>query len=236
MIIIKLQGGLGNQLFQYAAGRALSIATGKQMVFDLYYLYGTKLSIKNETPRSFELNPYQLGIKITSPSKRSAIFPRKLIKYWYTTLHYKKYADRITENNFAEASSIPGNLLLDGYFQDERYFISIRELLVREIRLPVLPQSYEIYRKNIEGSNSAAVHIRRGDYISNAAASKFHGTLPLSYYRQAFLPEGAIWVIPEEINADPTEVIEHIAALAGLRGQHPERLGGHGIGRRPLTG
>jgi hypothetical protein len=71
-----------------------------------------------------------------------------------------------------------------GYWQSFRYFDSIRQQLIHEIRpINQLSPQYQIYLEKIKGCLSAMIHIRRGDYVNLPVAAKAHGFLGLDYYQ-----------------------------------------------------
>jgi len=78
------------------------------------------------------------------------------------------------------------NIYLDGFWGNEKYFIDIREILLEEFQL--FNPSDEVNMKlaeQIGTCNSVAVHIRRGDYVTNPITYKYHGLCSLDYYERA---------------------------------------------------
>jgi hypothetical protein len=192
-ITIKLQGGLGNQLFQYATGRALSIATGANLVLDLYHLCSTQVYTRMETPRAYALHPYTIRAELLQPADNllHAILPARIKRYLWANVHFRKYACSFGEDFFVPDISTrhteQRTVLLDGFFQNEKYFSHIRHELLEELQLQeALPPVYRKWIAQATAPNSVAVHIRRGDYVLNPSSSVFHGVLPESYYREAF--------------------------------------------------
>jgi hypothetical protein len=192
MLTVKLQGGLGNQLFQYATGRALADKLNIPLYLDLYYLAGSVLHTKNETPRAYALFPYNINAQLLQPQEYfwQTYIPTRLKKLIFTTLHYQGYKTRLGEDFSPEEVSIlinkPQSILLEGFFQHEKYFIAIRQKLLEQICPTIpLPPEYQSYADKITSSNSVAVHIRRGDYVTNPGANAFHGKLPEKYYQDA---------------------------------------------------
>lgn len=192
-ITIKLQGGLGNQLFQYATGRALSIATGANLVLDLYHLCSTQAFSRLETPRAYALHPYLVRAELLQPADNllHAILPSRVKRFLWSDIHYRKYncsfgEDFVVPNIKARLSEqLP--VLLDGFFQNEQYFSPIRQVLLEELQLQeALPLAYREWVAQATATNSVAVHIRRGDYVHNPSAAAFHGVLTETYYREAF--------------------------------------------------
>jgi len=191
MIIVKLIGGLGNQMFQYAVGRRISLHYGFKLKLDLSSFEDGSKNI-TETPRDYALKYFNIKAGIASKLeidkfKQNSIDIEDLKKNDLTfVLNFfkKKY---IKENEFNFNSlilSIKNNVYIDGYWQSEDYFKDISNKIKKEISLK---KEYLFDDKNIldkiSGSNSISIHIRRGDYVGNSETNKFHGTCPLSYYK-----------------------------------------------------
>lgn len=184
MIAVRLEGGLGNQLFQYAAGRALASRHGTDLFLDVSTLLRKRSG--RVTPRKLDLQHFKHAARLGTPSE-SRLMPwlhrmpaiSCLISPWQTFvekgLGFNHQYERLTDNTY-----------LVGYWQSYRYFSSISSLLARELQ-PVAalsPASNEIAQQ-IDASMSVAVHVRRGDYVTLASAATLHGTLPFSYYKAA---------------------------------------------------
>ncbi len=169
MIIVRIVGGLGNQMFQYAYAKALQ-QKGYSVKIDIskfkkYKLHGgyhlDKFNIDLETATPLSIFLSKLGLK-KSRKEKSLLFNNQF-------LNLKK------------------NEYVKGYFQTEKYFSEIREVLLEQFSLK---QEYSstttLYSKKIkQASNSCSLHIRRGDYIFNKKANSVHGTCDLSYYNKA---------------------------------------------------
>lgn len=155
-------------MFQYAAGRALSEQLGCELVLD------TKpLSIPaDHTTRSYGLSAFNIKGCVDTLSD---IQLHRMI-----TLHESKAPDGWTHR-------IKGGTRLDGFWQSERYFKSIRTALLDEFTLSAQPNDY--VRKMADSiratPNAVSIHFRRGDYVSNTKAAEFHGVCSLDYYRNA---------------------------------------------------
>ena len=78
------------------------------------------------------------------------------------------------------------NILLSGYWQSENYFLEIRDILLNEIspKYKLRPE-YGQAKSKIDLSESVAIHVRRGDYVSNPRSANLNGVLPLRYYQNA---------------------------------------------------
>ncbi len=184
MITVKLQGGLGNQLFQYAAARTLAHHHNTSVAFDLRALQGTSPAA-NITPRNYELSAF--GIDPVQPPLLDSLrygltavaLPkplRSLLRRWHGSTEYREKSFDF-DPNFIRATS--ANTYLTGYFQSERYFESIRELLRRELKFisnaEPLPTTYNPHLSTV------SLHIRRGDYVT----TPLHGLCSMQYYETA---------------------------------------------------
>jgi len=180
VIIVKLQGGLGNQMFQYAAARSLS--KSRKVYLDFSFLAQNNITTDLFTARDFELGIFK-KLKGRVASKyfiRLIKSKRKVFKI--ISPYYKEVKD---ENilDFLQINS--SNLYLDGYFQNPGYFQNLRSILLHEFTFPKLSsQSKEIELKIEETKNPIAIHIRRGDYTKPENHS-YHGILSIDYYKQS---------------------------------------------------
>lgn len=181
MIVVKLKGGLGNQMFQYAAGRALAIRTGTELLLDTGVFtdsydreYGLdKFRIKARVAKELELAPWpKWQRKPCELLQRAGIQMR-----WYRELHL----------GFDPKWPLLGDdTYIEGYFQSEKYFSDIKNVLVEDFNL-----SASISSKNLElseriiRSESVMLHVRRGDYVSSPKAAEKHGACGLEYYSRA---------------------------------------------------
>lgn len=185
MIIVKLIGGLGNQLFQYAAARSLANRKNTKLCIDATGFDKASKDIK----RNYELDLFNIDAsfasaeqvrKITRPSVISRGF-NKLRPYYRKNYYREQYAH--FDPNFFKASS---STLLEGYWQSERYFKEIRNIILDEFRITApLSSSTVDLASRISNSNSVSLHVRRGDYISNPETFKFHGICEPEYYGKA---------------------------------------------------
>jgi Glycosyl transferase family 11 len=179
MIATRLMGGLGNQMFQYAAGRRLAIKRGVELVLDLSYLTNQP---RGDVPRHFELECFHIvGRRATAPLDGGRV--QRLLRLGRSNA-FRRLRERGVQYQPAVVES-PDNTLLIGYWQSEKYFKD-EEAQIREdfaFAAVLSPEKRAVARAI--GKNAVSVHVRRGDYLSHAAANKFHGVLPLEYYERA---------------------------------------------------
>lgn len=196
-VTVKLSGGLGNQLFQYAAARRVSVQHGAELVLDTgFYDRGRH--------RQFELNqfPIQAAVKTNATDAR---WLRQLQGLTKRLLRFDPPAYREPHYHFDPGLlKVVPPVVLEGYFQSPRYFDEIAPLIRQELQPP--PPS-DIDSQSLSGvlqhPESVALHIRRGDYVSNSKTQKTFLVCPVEYYVRALqsLPgEGPVVVVSDDID------------------------------------
>ena len=190
MIISRLKGGLGNQLFQYAIGRQIAYKQDCELKLDLSY-FTNQVDV---TPREFKLGFFNIKAEIATPKDISKVLGSSLIRSlrrrcWKWEIDIFKWNQK-DEKSFEfqpELLNHKGAVLLNGYWQNEAYFTAIRSVLLDEIALKPehLSTSCLEQVKEISETESVAVHVRRGDYISNSESNKTFFVCTLDYYVSA---------------------------------------------------
>ena len=208
-IIAQLQGGLGNQLFQYATARALAHRHQSPLLLDQSWF--TKV-YDDVTPRELmlsALNTKGAIILLDAPPKRPRRIQHTLQKLWpinpFVYLEQKPY---LFDPNLLKAPTLKTqSLYLMGYWQSYRYFESIKQILQSEVSLKApLSAHYQNYLNQIQASNAAMVHVRRGDYVHLASAAKVHGFIGLDYYQRGMTillekrPETHFFVFSDDLD------------------------------------
>lgn len=183
-IHIAVKGGLGNQLFQYAFGLYLQNKFNAKIYFDV-----TPLSFneQNLTKRTLELNAIDSTLLYT-PHKINKLFYNQkdniLLKVLKKTVRSLLNYNYVSEQNFNETSLKQNKTYyLDGYWQNNLYakfiFDNIKgvekELLYNNTYLDLILSEKE----------SCAIHVRRGDYITNKTIQAFHGNCNEDYFFKA---------------------------------------------------
>ncbi|MBI2720864.1 MAG: alpha-1,2-fucosyltransferase [Bacteroidetes bacterium] len=190
MIIVQLIGGLGNQMFQYAAGKALALHHGTELKLDISHL---EAEAGNEyTKRNFELNCFNLNYRLVSEEDRNVYFPKKIslikriVKRFFPALEKKNMFYEPGKKYYPEFFQLPNNTYLYGFWQSEKYFEKFASVLRAEFTPAApLPMALMDVKKRIEQRESVSLHIRRGDYVTLKSASDFHGSCGLDYYKKA---------------------------------------------------
>jgi hypothetical protein len=202
MIITKLKGGLGNQLFQYALGRRLAYFNNTDLKLDIY-------EFKNNNIRTYRLGHFNIQEnfasdeeinKLKRPSNKLVAIRRKLMPYYKRPFILERFFH--FDPNVLGA---PNNIYLEGYWQSEKYFKDIEETIHHDFTLKhdLDPINKEI-AYNITSSESASLHIRRGDYVSAMKINQIYGTCSLDYYHTAakklkgIIPEIHLFVFSDD--------------------------------------
>lgn len=185
IVAIRLLGGLGNQMFQYAAALGVAKRQGRMLRLDVSAF------------EAYKIWPYQLtclrvpqdlytGVPLAGPS--SASFAARLVRRLKGGYFFRESVYREPHFHFDPAFfSLAGEeILLDGYFQSPRYFEGVEELLRERFQPKAsLTDTAAYWAAKIGASPcSISLHVRRGDYL-HAAASAVHVALDRSYYDRA---------------------------------------------------
>ena len=176
--IVRLMGGIGNQMFQYAFGKALEIKTGQKVLFDKLSFEELKTSIinnKKENANGVVMRDYALDLfninsdefsnllqigscKKTIYEKNAFIYDKKLLKKQKSAYY-------------------------EGYFQNENYFKDIKEIIKKEFKFPDISAKDEFNQNWLKKINTCEnpvfIHLRRGDYVN------LGWDLSIDYYKNA---------------------------------------------------
>lgn len=199
MLTTNLKGGLGNQMFQYAAGLNLAEKTNSEYFLDISG-YSDERVTNSDTPREFELRQFEITAKISNPDQIDKVkYPYGLISKIFRGIdkkilknYYKDYHPKLLKK-VSKKLSAGKDVYLDGYFQSEKNFGEIRPILLQEFKLKpefITPKVRDFVdqisgKNSVEPTDSVSIHIRRGDYAQNPKTKEYHGLCPLSYYEQA---------------------------------------------------
>jgi hypothetical protein len=191
MIIVKMTGGLGNQLFQYAFARSVSLHLKTEFKLDINP-FSTYYKI-----RKYSLNHFNTKQQLTRDWDFFGfvwlIKQNKLFNIFYKYLRLKSklmpfYYPQQTFHFDPRVFSKNGTYF-DGFWVTEKYFKNIEPILRKELTL-VKPFSKEnqTMLKKIKETNAVSIHVRR--YITSAdknfgATSELHGTCSIDYYKKA---------------------------------------------------
>ena len=189
MIISRLWGGLGNQMFQYAAGRALALRSGVPLQVDIYDLV-------DRTPREdFVHRDCDLGLLMApldfasladlgrACEKPSSLLTRLTLRYRKELLRRNTFQEK-TQPFFPELTETKKNhAYLLGYWHDERYFKDFRDVIVQDFAMR--GDLVSDYAEPILDCESVCLHVRRTDFVNISAEREYRTECGEAYYRQA---------------------------------------------------
>lgn len=216
MIVATVMGGLGNQMFQYAFGRAASLALDRELVLDL-----TSVPTgRGPYLRSWDLPglPIAAVRQIGTPRSSSEVgrarpmmrvlgsVSRRVVRPW---LVQDPPSDRVLA-----FSQLPRPIAFCyGYWQSHRYSEAINDLVRTELN-PPLSESNEGLRvlRSLKGREVVAVHVRRGDYVTDSRVAAVHGGLDHRYHGGAVLQiaEGLHRPIALVFSDDPAWAVRNL--------------------------
>ncbi len=167
MIITHIMGGIGNQLFQYAFGRFLAHKHGTEFKLDITECIASRFSHHNY---------YRLG----EFNIRENFATAEEIQSLPQVIEHNSYHPRFQP----EVLDSPDNVLLYGYWQSEKYFSEVAEIIRSELTLknPLGEVSNSWLKKILATECAVSLHVRHGDYFTPLLRNDF-GVLPTEYYR-----------------------------------------------------
>tara|TARA_Y100000310_G_scaffold221576_1_gene223170 strand:- start:26384 stop:27295 length:912 start_codon:yes stop_codon:yes gene_type:complete len=182
MIIARLKGGIGNQMFIYALARHLAIKNNTKLKLDLTYM---KLS--NE--RNYDLKYFNIPVKEIPLPLGMTIFPRIFFKI-FKILSKKKGLEHLypvqKDNYFDESILKKKVFILDDYWQCEDYFKDIGDVIRKDFMLkPKSNEKNRLMLEKITNSNSICVHVRRGDIAEHKRGNEVGRLLSINYQKNA---------------------------------------------------
>jgi hypothetical protein len=186
VIVTELNGGLGNQLFQYAIGLALASKRSTTLRLDTS-------PFKDYPLRSFALGQFAITAKELTSWERRALKIKPTLLNGASRLIGRVLGREsmylVQEKAFAFDPSVldsPAMCYLRGYWQSPKYFAEIESQIREEftVRVPLSGKNLEIAEK-IAACAAVSLHVRRGDYVSNPLTNRYHGTCDPEYYREA---------------------------------------------------
>lgn len=180
MIIIRFEGGLGNQMFQYAAGRRLAHVLGVGLKLDLTW-FGLQSS------RCYDLGNFNIQEDFATPADVEALVVRK-----------RSFVDRvlfrppgsapahIREKHFhfdPDILALQDGVYLVGHWQSVKYFVDIEDFIREEftVKSPQMGRDKKL-AEQVGSCDSVSLHVRRTDYVSNPVANKILAPCTLDYY------------------------------------------------------
>lgn len=179
LVTTRIIGGLGNQMFQYAAGRALALRTGGKLLLDLS-------DFERYTRHQYSLHHFDIVGEVAENRKareyRKGRRNRRILYPWAPTLLSEpelEFEPRVLTQR--------PPVYLDGYWQSEDYFSDVADVIRRDFSIKTPPdvRNAELLYVMLHNPAAVAVHLRRGDYVTDSDASALHGTCSPEYYETA---------------------------------------------------
>lgn len=192
MIIVKISGGLGNQLFQYYFGQYLSQKLNTKVLYDIQ----TIKSISNFTPRALDLSLLNFPLEIASKKDKRKIncftsgvldrIARKIAKK--TPFLFNKYFVESSLHGTIHYNKLKDNCYYDGYWQSYKYLDPAKTIFLNANNLITsLTEGKTTLINQILNYPSISIHIRRGDYITVQKNFEYFGVCNKKYYEEAIL-------------------------------------------------
>ncbi len=191
MIIVRIVGGLASQLHKYAVGRALALRHGTALKLDLGWFEQRSAA---DTPWAYELGKFNISADIANVDEIRAIrgweFKNRVAARLQRSLGFSVLPSSVVDKSFMSVTdfkTLPDNVYLQGEWAGDCYFADIRDVLLADFRLKVAtsPEFTALDSEIGQEAFPVAIHVRRGDFISNPNASSFHHVMGLDYYCRA---------------------------------------------------
>jgi hypothetical protein len=234
MVIVRLTGGLGNQMFQYAAAKRLSQTHGVELKLDARRLQG-------DSYRKFQLGAFNIPEELATEDeirriKLGAMFTWLLMPTHLLTGFNFKLPEFYSEKQYAFdplVMELGNQVYLKGRFHSEKYFSDITDTIAENYTLRSVSEKARKLENDITSVDSVSIHVRRGDYISNSHNLARYGTCDDSYYERSVekalkhsetskffifsdepdwvsenmpFPENSVFVTSEGLNGDAEEL------------------------------
>lgn len=183
MIVVNIIGGLGNQLFQYAFGKALAIKNNCELKLDIS-------SYNNYEWHDYSLSPFSINENFATKTECNNLKGENLsifqkIKKRVIKSNYNYFIEKDLRFN-EEYKNISNPCYVSGYWQTEKYFKEIEDIIRQEFKISIPPSSQNLKLiEKIQNENAISLHVRRGDYANIKHINEVHGTSPISYYNNA---------------------------------------------------
>jgi len=190
MLIIKVHYGLGNQLFQYALARSLSIRKKADFRLDVSFF---STDVFTGHPRVYQLDRFNIKEQLAGPDEIGRYTQPSFLKRGWRALERKLlpyYKQRVVNEVRLDYDenilNVNDDAYIFGYWQDYRYFSGIEDVLRKELTFKGEPVGRNKELSDmIRETESVSLHIRRGDYLTDAYTVSNVGSCDADYYRRA---------------------------------------------------
>lgn len=182
MVVVRLRGGLGNQMFQYAAGRRLALHLGTELKLDA-------TAYAADGDRHYGLAPFRIVAGVATPRQVDHWLGRGGLRTRLSArLPGRRLLQPVAEKGFhfdPAVLTLPDGVYLDGYWQSESYFADVRDQLRQDFtfRHPLHGYNAEL-AAHIAACTAVSLHVRRGDYVTDARTAAWHGVCSEEFYRR----------------------------------------------------
>lgn len=201
-VVVKLNGGLGNQMFQWALARMIKELTGMEAYLDMSYF-------KKRYARPYQLDVFKVEPKIVEDAwtifKLDIIWTFRAFLHWEKTFEYLLFSEK--QFNFDSGiQKIRPNTYILGFFQSEKYFKSVEKYIREDFEFADLPDEANLKMiRKINSTPSISLHIRRGDYVQKQRYQDAYATCSLDYYKRAVehiaqkVPNPTLFIFSDDI-------------------------------------
>jgi hypothetical protein len=182
-------GGLGNQMFQYATGRRLSLVRGVPLKLDVSSYADDRFG------RSYRLDNFNIVADVATPAEIATLSGRVRkgrqgrlyrVAQRHLPFRWRRYIEEVRHGYSPGVMNASSNVYIDGYWQCDQYFSDMRETLQQELTLRwQLNESSHLILKQIEMRESVSLHVRRKDYVTISSVEERLGPCPIEYYTDA---------------------------------------------------
>lgn len=189
MVITNLIGGLGNQMFQYAAGRALSLERGVPLHLDISGFLNYELHQGFELQRIFNCTTNiarQADVREILGWQSSPVVRRVVSRLGLVALRRKGWLMEPHFHYWEGIKNAPSDCYLAGYWQSDKYFSKFATQIRDDFsfRLALNHINTELF-KQIDRTNAVSLHVRRGDYVHSKKNASVYQQCSLDYYNGA---------------------------------------------------
>jgi hypothetical protein len=185
MVITRLTGGLGNQMFQYAAGKRLSLVRGVELKLDVRRLQG-------DSYRKYHLDVFNISEEFATEKEIRELKRRRVSTWLLLPVRNRIGVKFLPPAFYAERQytfepmvlDLKDNVYLKGRFHSEKYFEDMAEVIAEKYTLKSLSRKAQELHDEIIDCNSISVHVRRGDYVSKPQNLARYGICSFDYYKE----------------------------------------------------
>lgn len=183
--VVYLQGGLGNQLFQYSFGLYLKEKTNSAVIYSASFL---DVYFPGKTPRKFDLH----FLKNVANFIQS-FAPKKYLQfYFFYLLHKLKILHFFqieweTTSSYENQSFFKSNHFI-GYWQNLDYILPVKKTLIHNLKsqFQLTIDAKKIFDQIQISENSVSIHVRRGDFLTNKQSAQIYYHCGIEYYQRAY--------------------------------------------------